>query len=180
MSSDSSDDEDLSRFREAVDTSFTKLINETREEKKAPSERYLETSSHYNDVKVPEMMQKQIGAKISKILDKKVEFIDMENGVKKRKIKGGVRLFTSSQDYLTTEAVKDTYTENHNALSKKIKYKRRHVEENTIDSDKIKLVAVSGEYVLSKEEIKCWKSRRKEKLFKYKAQKNSKVLVAIE
>lgn len=28
--SDSSEDEDLSRFREVVDTSFTKLINESR------------------------------------------------------------------------------------------------------------------------------------------------------
>lgn len=52
------------------------------EEKKPPSERYLEVSSHYNDVKVPDMMQKQIGAKISKIIDKKIEFVDMENGVK--------------------------------------------------------------------------------------------------
>ncbi|XP_063541218.1 uncharacterized protein LOC134750059 [Cydia strobilella] len=187
--SDSSDDEDLSRFREAVDTSFTKLINETRgigipqkEVKKPISERYLETASHYNDVKVPEKMQKQIGVKISKIIDKNVEFVDMEaNGVKKRKIKGGVKLFSDSVDYLSPEAVVDTYTETHNAQSRKMMKQKRQLEDEQMnENDKIAAVAVTGEYVLSKEETKSWKSRRKEKLFKYKSQKNSKVLTAVE
>ncbi|XP_063368971.1 uncharacterized protein LOC134657326 [Cydia amplana] len=185
--SDSSDDEDLSRFREAVDTSFTKLINETRgipqkDVKKPVSERYLETASHYNDVKVPEKMQKQIGVKISKIIEKNVEFVDMEaNGVKKRKIKGGVKLFSDSVDYLSPEAAVDTYAETHNARSREMMTQKRQREEKQVDeNDKIATVAVTGEYVLSKEETKCWKSRRKEKLFKYKSQKNSKILTAIE
>ncbi|XP_063388515.1 uncharacterized protein LOC134674379 [Cydia fagiglandana] len=185
--SDSSDDEDLSRFREAVDTSFTKLINETRgipqkEVKKLVSERYLETASHYNDVKVPEKMQKQIGVKISRIIERNVEFVDMEaNGVKKRKIKGGVKLFSDSKDYLSPEAAVDTYAETHNAQSRKMmKQKRQHEEEHIDENEKIAAVAVTGEYVLSKEETKCWKSRRKEKLYKYKSQKNGKVLTAIE
>ncbi|XP_063628642.1 uncharacterized protein LOC134800097 [Cydia splendana] len=184
--SDSSDDEDLSRFREAVDTSFTKLIIESRgipqkEVKKPVSERYLETASHYNDVKVPEKLQKQIGVKISNIIERNVEFVDMANGVKKRKIKGGVKLFSDSIDYLSPEAAVDTYTETHNAQSRKMmKQKRRREEEHIDENDKIAAVAVTGEYVLSKEETKCWKSRRKEKLYKYKSQKNSKVLSAIE
>ncbi|XP_047999092.1 uncharacterized protein LOC125236355 [Leguminivora glycinivorella] len=184
--SDSSEDEDLSRFQEAVDTSFTKLINETRgipqkEEKKSVSERYLETPSHYNDVKVPEKMQKQIGVKISKIIEKNVEFVDMEaNGVKKRKIKGGVKLFSNSVDFLSPEAAVDTYAETHNAQSREMMKKKRRLEERGDENDKIAAAAVSGEYILSKEETKCWKSRRKEKLFKYKSQKNSKVLTAID
>lgn len=53
------------------------------EKEKPKSERYLEVSSHYNDVKVPVEMQKQIGAKISALLSKKIEFVDVpENGVK--------------------------------------------------------------------------------------------------
>lgn len=37
--SDSSEDEDLSRFREAVDTSFTKLINDSRNKTLATNEK---------------------------------------------------------------------------------------------------------------------------------------------
>ena len=46
------------------------------------SERYLKVSSHYNDVKVPEEMQKRIGAKVSAIIQKKIEFVDMESETK--------------------------------------------------------------------------------------------------
>ncbi|XP_026740338.1 uncharacterized protein LOC113502821 [Trichoplusia ni] len=191
--SDSSEDEDLSRFREVIDTSFTKLINESRGEpaqhkhetikEKPKSERYLEESSHYNDVKVPEEMQRRIGLKISAILNKNIEFVDVKNEIKKRKIKGGVKLFKASEGFLSCEEVKDTYTESHNVKSKNLKKKRRQVDledQEINEDDKVKAVAVSGEYVMSKEETKIWKSRRKEKLFKYKPQKNSKVLIAVE
>ncbi|XP_059051749.1 uncharacterized protein LOC131846453 [Achroia grisella] len=190
--SDTSEDEDLSRFKEAVDNSFVKMIDTTRgtcvtnsEEKdmsKLKSERYLEVASHYNDVKVPEELQRQIGAKISKIIDRNIKFVDIEqNGIKKRKIKGGVKLFKDSDSFLSCEDVKDTYTEKHNAESKNMKKKRRTIEDSADNElDKISAVAVSGEYVLSKEEIKCWKSRRKEKVFKYKKQDKSKILTAIE
>lgn len=50
---------------------------------KPKSERYLYIASHYNDVKVPEQLQKQIGAKVSDIIDKNIEFVDIEqNGIK--------------------------------------------------------------------------------------------------
>ncbi|XP_063833395.1 uncharacterized protein LOC135082525 [Ostrinia nubilalis] len=189
--SDSSDNEDLSRFREAVDTSFTTLIDQSRgkkpEQSKAKevpelkSERYLEVASHYNDVKVPAEMQKQIGAKISAIIDKKIKFVDVENNFKKRKIKGGVKLFRDSSEYLSHEDAKDTYTESHNAEAKKLRKKKKDTEYNNMDeNEKLNATVVSGEYVLSKEETKCWKSRRKEKIFKYKSQGKSKVLTAVE
>ncbi|KAJ8711472.1 hypothetical protein PYW07_008714 [Mythimna separata] len=189
--SDSSEDEDLSRFREVVDASFTKLINESRgqttkedhaeNQEKPKSERYLEVSSHYNDVKVPAEMQKRIGAKVSAIIQKKLEFVDMEHKIKKRKIKGGVKLFRASEGFLSCEEAKDTYTEAHNVQSKKLKNKRRQIDEeaNINEDDKINAVAVSGESILSKEETKMWKSRRKEKIFKYKGQKKSKVLTEV-
>lgn len=46
--------------------------------------------------------------------------------------------------------------------------------------DKIKSVTVSGDDVISKNDIKYWKSRRKEKVFKYKSNGKSKLLSAIE
>ncbi|KAH9641308.1 hypothetical protein HF086_013290 [Spodoptera exigua] len=177
--SDSSEEEDLSRFREVVDTSFTKLINESRGhttkdihenyKEKPKSERYLEVASHYNDVKVPEEMQKRIGAKVSAIIQKKIEFVDIQNEA------------NSSEGFLSCEEVKDSYTDTHNAESKKLKNKRRQIdsEDNVTENDKIQAALVDGEYILSKEETKLWKSRRKEKLFKYKGNKKSKVLTEV-
>lgn len=46
-------------------------------------------------------------------------------------------------------------------------------------SDKIQDVLLDGDFILSKEETKLWKSRRKEKLFKYKGNKKSKVLTEV-
>lgn len=53
------------------------------EPEKTKSERYLDIASHYNDVKVPEQLQRQIGAKVSKVIDKNIEFVDIQqNGIK--------------------------------------------------------------------------------------------------
>ncbi|KAL4711924.1 hypothetical protein ACJJTC_006093 [Scirpophaga incertulas] len=190
--SDSSSEEDLSRFREAVDCNFSIIIDKSRanidektkqrEKLNQKSERYLEVASHYNDVKVPKEMQNKIGAKISAIIDKSVEYINLDDAVKKRKIKGGIKLFKHSDSFMSCEEAKDTYTHIHNAEAKKIKRKKRMIEDITdlSEADKINSVVLSGDYVLSKEETKCWKSRRKEKIFKYKSSGKSKVLTAVE
>ncbi|CAK1541471.1 unnamed protein product [Leptosia nina] len=187
MADSDSSEEDLSRFKEAVDTNFiakisqesnnVKITNKTSKESKKKSERYLDEASHYNDVKVPKDLQIKIAKKISTIINKNVEFVEVEPRKFKRKIKGGVKLFSTSEEFLTCAEVDDTQTESHNIKAKKLKQKKTSNE--IIDEEKLKSVAVSGEYVLSKEETKCWKSRRKEKLFKYKSNGNG-VLVAIE
>ncbi|KAG6464161.1 hypothetical protein O3G_MSEX014325 [Manduca sexta] len=188
--SDSSEEEDLSKFRDVVDNSFvnkSKIIGKEESksaDKNRKSERYLETSAHYNDVVVPEEMKKQIGAKMSAIIQRNVEFVEVgRNMNKKRKIKGGVKLFRSSDGFLSCEEPKDTYTEIHNSESKKIKIKKRQIDEidsNLDDSEKISSATVTGEYILSKEETKHWKSRRKEKLFKYKPSSKKNVLISVE
>ncbi|CAB3219904.1 unnamed protein product [Arctia plantaginis] len=190
--SDSSEDEDLSRFREVVDASFMQLIkygkgqtsNEVTNAEKPKSQRFLEEASHYTDVQLPEVMQKRIWAKVSAIIQKNTEFVDGDNKIKKRKIKDRIKLFKNSEFFLSPEEAEDTYTQNHNAESKKInKLKRRQVDadDNNIDeNDKVKAVAISGDYILSKEDTKCWKSRRKEKLLKYKGNKKSKVLTLVD
>ncbi|XP_026333175.1 uncharacterized protein LOC113240157 [Hyposmocoma kahamanoa] len=189
--SDTSEDEDMSKFKEAVDDTFTKMLDKSRgilkpspKDPETPkSERYLYVASHYNDVKVPEQLQRQIGAKVSNVIDKSIEFVDIrQNGMKKQKVKGGVKLFKDSEGYLSCEGPIDTYTEGHNRESKKRKQlKKKHIEADDLDEcDKIKSVSVSGDYVMSKQDIKYWKSRRKEKVFKYKANGKSKLLLATE
>ncbi|XP_045771002.1 uncharacterized protein LOC123871308 [Maniola jurtina] len=191
--SDSSEDEDLSRFIEAVDPTFVKLIDESRGKTlqcvttgQPRSERYLEESSHYNDVKVPKEMQKCIGNKISAIINNLVEYVDVEQkSVKQYETKGGVKLFKNSEGYLSCKEVKDTYTKSHNKISRKSKWKqkKRLIDQDVSEHnelDKIKAAVVTGEYVLSKEDTKHWGSRRKEKLFTYKAHgKNKNILLEV-
>ncbi|CAK1590564.1 unnamed protein product [Parnassius mnemosyne] len=191
--SDSSEEEDLSRFQEAVDTTFVKLINAEavnkvpiteKSDSKLCSQRYLEEATHYNDVKVSKHLQKKIGAKVSEIINRNFKFVNVQDEVmNKPTIEGGVKLFRDSAGFLSCEDAKDTYTECHNNFSRKLQQKRRQIDSNVEGVDehaKIKSVVVSGEYVLSKEETKCWKSRRKEKLFKYKANGDKNVLTALE
>ncbi|XP_045454391.1 uncharacterized protein LOC123663768 [Melitaea cinxia] len=175
--SDSSEDEDLSRFRDAVDTTFTKLIHESRgkistvQKQKPRSERYLDVATHYNDIKVPVEIQKRIGAKISDIIHKNIEFVEViDKCFKKRKVKGGVKLFGDSVDFLSCEDDKDLLTCIHNKKSKEIKNAnvRRKIDdvEELNEKDKISAVVVNGETVLEGE--KSWRSRRKQKIFEYK------------
>ncbi|VVC97071.1 unnamed protein product [Leptidea sinapis] len=179
--SDSSEEEDLSRFRDIVDTTFLPSIKNSNIPNKEPnpkSERYLEESSHYNDVKVPQALQNKIGTKVSGVIKEMIEFVNIEEKkFKKHKIKGGVRLFKDSPEFMTCDEVIDVYTENHNREAKKLCQIKKG--DNINEEDKLKSVAVSGEYVLSKEETKCWKSRRKEKLFKYKFSARPNKLEAI-
>ncbi|XP_041972494.1 uncharacterized protein LOC121728384 [Aricia agestis] len=191
MSDSDSSDEDLSRFKDVVDTSFIKSLNQpttqSQPDQKRPSERYLEVSSHYNDVKVPDKLQKQIGDKISAILSKTIEYVDVHNkcDLMASKIEGGVKLFRDSKGFLSCEEINDKYTENHNINSKKLKSqsKRRFLDnedEESSENDKINSVAVSGEVILTGQETKYWKSRRKEKVYKYKTNGKSKALIAVD
>ncbi|XP_039752256.1 uncharacterized protein LOC120628103 [Pararge aegeria] len=192
--SDSSEDEDLSRFKEAVDTSFVKLIDESRRKTpkctkidKPHSERYLEVPTNYNDVRVSKELQKSIGDKVSAIINNLVEYVENEHqNVKKRKIKGGIKLFNDSEDFLSCEEAKDTFTDDHNRISKEIKRKQKkrlidQCDSKFSDSDKIKAAVVTGSYVATKEEVRHWESRRKEKLYTYKAVgKNKNILIAVQ
>ncbi|XP_068623502.1 uncharacterized protein [Battus philenor] len=187
--SDSSSEEDMSRFQEAVDTTFINFVNNKKNvtfktDSKPRSERYLQEATHYNDVKVSDEMQKRIGAKVSEIINKNLKFIEVQcNDIKTQNIKGGVKLFRDSEGFLSCDGVQDNFTKHHNNASKKLKKHRRLIDyelEETDEDAKVKSVAVTGDYILSKEETKCWKSRRKEKLFKYKGKNNSDVLIAVK
>ncbi|OWR53731.1 uncharacterized protein LOC116777422 [Danaus plexippus] len=190
--SDSSEDEDLSRFKEAVDISFLNIINKTWIELKnhikndKPSDvRYLDESAHYNDVKVPEELQKRVGNRVSAIINKQQKFVDvLSDNTRKEIMDSCVKLFNNSEQFLASVDAEDTYTALHNIRYKKIKKEMRkhdlceHLDPS--ESDKFKMAVLSGEYVLSKADTKMWKSRRKEKLFRYRSDGKSNVVTAIE
>lgn len=177
--SDSSENEDLSKFKEAA-VDALQFISKPEEKLSQKSNRILRTSSHYNDVKIPEEMQKRIGAKVSALIEKNITFIDVPHKKnRKQEIKGGVKLFNTSTDFLTCEVEKDLGTELHNKQSKILKNKKRKFCED-MNNDDIESITVSGEYILSGEETKLYKSRRKDKLYKYTVKKNCKYLVALE
>lgn len=50
----------------------------------------------------------------------------MNKNFSKRKIKGGVKLFKESENFLSCEEVKDASTKLHNIASKKIKENKKH------------------------------------------------------
>ncbi|XP_013145905.1 PREDICTED: uncharacterized protein LOC106109057 [Papilio polytes] len=185
--SDSSSEEDLSRFQDVVDNTFIKSFNpKTRigiTDQKLRSERYLEEAGHYNDVKVSNELQKRIGAKVSEIINRNLMFIDVEAPILKRKtVEGGVKLFRDSEGLLSCEAVIDTSTVRHNQLARSRRKRKCLMDEEALDEiDKVKSVAVSGEHVLLQDDTKYWKSRRKEKIYKYRrSSSHGNVLMAAE
>ncbi|KPJ01131.1 hypothetical protein RR46_00896 [Papilio xuthus] len=185
--SDSSSEEDLSRFQGVVDNSFMKSVNNKSKigvvDQKFRSERYLEEAGHYKDVKVSNELQKKIAAKVSEIINRNLIFVEVENPKIKREIvKGGVKLFKDSKDLLSCEDVRDSTTEIHNQVARNIKRRKCLTNEEALDERaKIKSVAVSGEQVLLQDDTKYWKSRRKEKIFKYRrSASNGNVLIAAE
>ncbi|GBP17640.1 hypothetical protein EVAR_8638_1 [Eumeta japonica] len=128
--SDSSE-EDLSRFKDVVDDSFLETIGAKQDISKTQSvsERYLPKSGHYNDVSVGHDTQRIIGNKLSALIQKKIEFVNTPLKVVRHKVKGGVKLFKTSENYLTCQEVTDTETLEHNEKFKKFKRKRRRIDD---------------------------------------------------
>lgn len=48
---------------------------------------------------------------------------------RKRKIQGGVKLFKNSEEYLSHEEPKDTYTNGHNFEAKRLEKKKRKIDD---------------------------------------------------
>nr|XP_026488975.1 uncharacterized protein LOC113395575 [Vanessa tameamea] len=185
--SDSSDEEDLSRFRDVVDTTFEIKDKTLNEEKEKPrSERYLDVATHYNDIKVSEEMQRRIGAKVSAVINRSIEFVDIKRkSVKESEIKGGVKLFRDSKSFLSCEVVtdKDIVTEIHNKISKRIKSasRRRQIDldvQEPNEKDKLNAVVVSGDFILLKNE-KRWRPKRKQNIVEFVAVGNNKSHLSI-
>ncbi|KAM7349394.1 uncharacterized protein ACRADG_008377 [Cochliomyia hominivorax] len=194
--SDSDDDTQMRHFLEAADTT---LLNNSMFQKKntnfhielcpkndikEPVERDIPKSQRYlsednentgTDFNLPESMQNFLSKKLTEILKQHYEFYDehTEEVPKlkmKTKYKNRVKLLKGDECYVKPY---EEFEYESKGPEKKPEIKKRNIDKTGDEvnkENKLKLIAVDGNYILSGEEIKFWanKKQRKEKVFHYK------------
>ncbi|XP_018573099.1 uncharacterized protein C12orf43 homolog [Anoplophora glabripennis] len=188
MTSDSSDEENLDLLKEAQDSNF---INDSmfsdspakstahNQTKPLPSLRKTKNEEGHFSLKVTPEFRDYVARQLTSILDRKLDkkFADLpdpEVPRKKRK-KVGVKLLSESKHFL--ELSEEISAENkasavHNATAKRAKNSKGV---NEVTEDLLKEVAVSGEDILSKKEVRNWSKRSKAPVFHYKKSKNGQL-----
>lgn len=173
MSSSESEDENLKKFAESVDTTIfsNNLYNEevAKEEPRVQvkSQRNLEAEENVfqSEVNVSETMKKFIGNKLSKLIDDQIEFVDLngkEEGEDDSKV-DTLRLLRGSKEVVKLQT---DFIENRS----KIPIKRRKVDcEHESKDEKIRRSATSSAVI--REEVKAWTNKPKHQIFEYKNKK---------
>ncbi|XP_043484058.1 uncharacterized protein LOC122512345 isoform X2 [Leptopilina heterotoma] len=134
-------------------------------------------NSEYNIFGVSDYFQKHVGDKLSKSLEKEIEFIDDYQNLNltvkgdDSKLKLGIRLLSPFDTITQDEEVncvenKSSFVQN--KRSKTVVSK----DEAKLCKERIKEAVVSHERILSKTDTKAWFVRRKEADFKYKKLSN--------
>lgn len=179
MSSSESEDENLKKFAESMDTTVfsNKLYNADEKEKAATepkvelkSQRFLEEDENifHSEINVSAHMQGFIGKKLSALIEGQIEFVEVKDGKKKgtdEKV-DRVRLLSDS-----TEVVKFIDAPLYVETRTKVPIKRRNAdkEPETDESVKVKKSAVDPEAVA--EEVKTWNKKAKHDPIEYKTSK---------
>ncbi|KXJ79093.1 hypothetical protein RP20_CCG002439 [Aedes albopictus] len=198
MSSSESEDENIKRFLEAADTTlindamFQGISAKTQSEPEQDnivqiasecpkSNRYLvdEENVFQSDINVTESMKKFVGKKLSSIIEKNIDFVDIKGGkLHKHRNKSadssGVKLLRDCDSYLkTVDAVVDVAPPPGNKHRKSIK--KRMVEPD-VSSEKEKLSQVVIEPGSIAALSKCWTNRPKTVVYEYKTVGSIKLL----
>lgn len=132
----------------------------------------------FNTFGVTPEFQKYIGKHLSVILDEKLGNITKSKVSNKISVKnetqpiGGIKLFSDSEHFLE---LKESQVESKNKYVKKT---RKYSAKLQITEKDFKNLAVSGEAILKKEDLKYWSKRTKGKVFFYK--KNNGQLMLVE
>ncbi|CRK97834.1 CLUMA_CG011210, isoform A [Clunio marinus] len=179
MSSSESDNEELKKFAESLDSTVfsnklygsepqEKVSKENESEKNLKSQRHLDIEENvfHSEINVSSSMQKFIGDKLSKLIENRIELIEVKmkkNQNNDSEIIDNVRLLSGC-----TEPVK--YLEEPDDINvdrKKIPIKRRIIEEEELsDTKKIELAASNLKNL--EEEVNQWDRKTKKKPFEYK------------
>lgn len=148
------------------------------------SQRYLENQEQQVDVRVTANMQRQVGKKVSEIINSKIKFVDIKpkHDPAILEIEGGVKLFNDSNDFLTPDLPEEIFL----TKEQRKKIKKRTINE-VADSEivcskeeKISKTVVTSDQVLSGSDMEHWSSRRKGKVFKYKKTKGDRVCMSLD
>lgn len=130
--------------------------------------------AQFNIFGVTPEFQKYIGKHLSAILDKKLEkCIESEifNGKPIEKhISGGIKLFSNSENFLETPEYQSDSNIN-------LRNRKKPLEKLPINKEDLKNLAVSGEAILQKEDLKYWSTRTKGKVFSYKKIDNGQLIL---
>lgn len=174
MSSSESEDENLKRFAESVDTTVFNdgLYDKEKMIEKAPkielkSQRNLvaEENVFQSEINVSKAMQEFIGNKLSKLINDQVEFVEVkeQKDVSEEDPVDNVRLFSG-----TNETVKFLTEPDEVDTRERVPIKRRKVEDGTEkkESRKIQEAAINVEEI--KSETKSWSKKFRHKPIEYK------------
>lgn len=127
----------------------------------------------FNTFGVTPEFQKYIGKHLSVILDAKLGNITKSKVSNKIPIKnetqtiGGIKLFSDSEHFLDQVESNNKYVKNTRKYSGKVQ----------ISEKDFKNLAVSGEAILKKEDLKYWSKRTKGKVFSYRKDNGQLMLV---
>ncbi|KAM8718374.1 hypothetical protein ACLKA7_000186 [Drosophila subpalustris] len=135
------------------------------------SERYLdpEQKTSADDLQISEHMQTHIWRKLSAIIQNQIEFCEPQTqqmmGEEEEKAISQVKLVANADCFISNEIRPEKLPQ------KKATIKRRQLELEQPDRSTLSSIAVSGEFILNGQDMKCWAQRqsRNHKLFAYKA-----------
>lgn len=191
----SSEDEDLVRLKESIDTNFISdnLFKQAGSKDKQKTTPEIPKSlrpvkedfnSQFSMLKVTPEFQKYVAKQLAKILEASLQkrLSDLsENPVKRlkrKRIKDRVKLLSNSEMFLDVTAdLKE------NLVNRGIENRPEIIPRDVINEeeqkDRLKSVVVNGNYILSQEELKTWAPRNKTKynVTHYKQNKNCQLIL---
>lgn len=142
---------------------------------KPKSNRYIDDAEEIfkSDLNVPETMKKYVTKKLSEMIQKQVEFVDITSKSKKssktkERSEDFVQLLTNAPPI---DINKDPLPDIANYPTQPLEIKRRKITSEPIElseSEKIKSASISSDIILNHSDTTFWKSRRKSKHFEYK------------
>lgn len=129
--------------------------------------------AQFNIFGVTPEFQRYISKQLSEILDRKLkkitEFAICNEKPIENPTEGGIKLFSNSENFLET-------VEYHSNHSRKFSQKK-YFDRLSVNEKNLAGIAVSGEAILQKHDLKYWSKRTKGKVFCYKKVKNGQLML---
>ncbi|KAJ3652745.1 hypothetical protein Zmor_018683 [Zophobas morio] len=187
MSSDSSDDEDLMKLREATDSQFINdsmfnqkpgKVNVKEQIERPQSLRYSkDEDEQFNLFRVSPEFRNYVAKHLSSLLDKVLEkqltsdSSVCDGSIKPKRRKSGVKLFRNSPHYIK---VKTKDVSGDDTLVRRTIVAKSDVD--PVSDEQLRLIAVNPEDILSQKDVKCWSTRTKAPVYNYVKTKSGLML----